>query len=359
MLWWVVVVLQWQRVRGVDTTWTSVVGDGGNAVGRAMAGVWAARAAVAATAVQRYVRAKWHGGWLEREGREVTGQSLRAATWNTQKLMVSRRWSGATNAKLEWLAQRLEDSNCDVVSLQELDGSLHTLRRLRRWLAVRGYEAAVLPGEGAVNGVAIAWRRDTLAMQGKAGALENRVLAVKLTRLADGMDFGVVTVHGIHGKEEDCCDQFREATGWLGGQEGGLLMGDLNRVPCVRWRAGAHVLGKADAFLRRWQGARGCTCCQTAQGGEEGEGEGAELIEDPRRRGTAEEHSTRVELRKGVAPRWTARLDQIWACGTEMGGWALDGLIRAETDGGGARGTRLISDHVWVEASRTGALYIM
>ena len=111
-------------------------------------------------------------------------------------------------------------------------------------------------------------------------------------------------------------------------------MGDLNRVPCVRWRIGAHALGKADVLLRRWQGARGCTCCQTAQRGDEKEGAGAELIEDPRRRGKAEEHYTRVEIRKGFAPRWTARLDQIWASGTEMGGWALDGLIRAETDGG-------------------------
>ena len=221
-VWWVIMVGQWQQARGVDTTWTSVVGDGGNAVGRAMAGVWAARAAVAATVVQRYIMRKWHGGWLEREGRELVCQSLRAATWNTQKLLVSRRWSGATNVKLEWLVQRLEDSQCDVVSLQEVDGSLHTLRRLRRWLAARGYEAAVLPGEGAVNGVAIAWRRDTLALQGNARALASRVLAVRLTRLADGMDFGVVAVHGMHGKVDDCCEQIREATGWLGGQKGGF-----------------------------------------------------------------------------------------------------------------------------------------
>ena len=143
---------------------------------------------------------------MEREGRETVFQSLRAATWNTQKLLVSKRLSAASSTKLEWLAQRLEDSQCDVVTLQEVDGSMHTLRRLRRWFAVRGYAVAVLPGEGAVNGVAIAWREATLALQGNARAFANRVLAVRLTRLADGMEFGVVTLHGIHGEEDHCCE---------------------------------------------------------------------------------------------------------------------------------------------------------
>ena len=205
---------------------------------------------------------------------------------------------------------------------------MHTLRRLRRWFAVRGYAVAVLPGEGVTNGVAIAWREATLALQGNARAVASRVLAVRLSRLADGMEFGVVTMHGMHGEEEDCCEQIREATGWLGGQAGGLLLGDLNRVPCVRWRAGEHTMGKADTLLRCWQGARGCACCQVPKGRDEEDGDGAELVEDPVRRGKAEGHFTRAELRKGLAPRWTARLDQIWASGTEMGGWKLEGLVR-------------------------------
>ena len=121
----------------------------------------------------------------------------------------------AAATKLAWLEQRLEDSACDVVALQELEGSMQALRRLRRWLLRRGYAAAVLPGKGAVNGVAVAWREDTVALQGNAIAVAERALAVRLTRLADGREFGVAALHGLHGQEDACCDQLRTVRRWL------------------------------------------------------------------------------------------------------------------------------------------------
>ena len=244
----------------------------------------------------------------------------------------------AAATKLAWLEQRSDDSACDVVCLQELDGSMQALCRLRRWLSSRGYAAAVLPGEGAVNGVAVAWREETVALQGNALAVAERALAVRLTRLADGREFGVAAVHGLHGVEEDCCKQLRTVRRCLNEQEGGILLGDVNRVPCTRLRAGVHELSKEDELLRSWQGPGGCTCCNATVDPQDADLDWAELVEDATQRGATCRHFTRAESRRGQAPRWTARLDQIWAIGAETGGWSLQGIITAEGRGVAERG---------------------
>ena len=243
----------------------------------------------------------------------------------------------------------------DVLALQELDGSLQALRKFRRWMAARGYAVAGLPGEGATNGVAIAWRESTISARGGALAIADRALAARLTRLADGAEFGAVALHGKHGNDEGCCAQLGETRRWLGGQAGGLLLGDINRVLCKLWRSGEHKLGKADAMLRAWQGAGGCVCCgaKATDDAADAELDCAEVVEDAKKRGRHCQHFTRAEVRRGQEPRWTARLDQIWATGAEMGGWSLDGLVKAVVDGGEGRFQRLISDHAWVEATRT------
>ena len=60
---------------------------------------------------------------------------------------------------------------------------------------------------------------------------------------------------------------------------------------------------------------------------------------------------THVEIRAGRDPAWTARLDQIWATGAQMGGWSLLPTVRPTMHDGGREGW--LSDHVWVEAART------
>ena len=117
---------------GVDTTWVTAAGDEVNSVGRAMMSVWLARAAVAAAYVQRFLRRRWHGGWLAPERKESSAQKLCVATWNTQRLHMGRKATNASRAKLEWLEQRLTDAELDVLALQELEGSLQALRKFRR-----------------------------------------------------------------------------------------------------------------------------------------------------------------------------------------------------------------------------------
>ena len=249
-----------QGTDGSPTAWNSVAGGLSSAVGRAMHGVYLARVAVAATVVQRWIRRRWHGGWIVRDRGHAVRGLLRAATWNTQGLRVSLRLSTSAAVKLEWLATRLEESEVDVLTLQELTGSMFVLRTLRRWLARRGYAAAVLPGNGSKNGVCIAWKEATMELCGNANAVAERTLAARLHLTADGSELGVVGMHGCH-EEEKNVEQLRAAMVWLEARNGGVLMGDINRVPCVKWRRSAHVLTAADRVLRRWQGTLGCACC--------------------------------------------------------------------------------------------------
>ena len=67
---WGVLLAQICGAHGVETTWVTTAGDEVNSVGRAMMSVWLARAAVAAAYVQRFLRRRWHGGWLAQERRE-------------------------------------------------------------------------------------------------------------------------------------------------------------------------------------------------------------------------------------------------------------------------------------------------
>ena len=72
--------------------------------------------------------------------------------------------------------------------------------------------------------------------------------------------------------------QLSAATSWLA-VEGSLLVGDLNRVPCVKWRRECtnYVLNADDKMLRGLLGANGCTCCQGD--GSWAEGVAASLLE--------------------------------------------------------------------------------
>ena len=79
-----------------ETGWDSVRGGLTDAVGRAVCGVWTARATVAATRIQRMVREQWAGGWLGDSMVEKKPLSLTVATWNTRKLKMSLRLSLAS-----------------------------------------------------------------------------------------------------------------------------------------------------------------------------------------------------------------------------------------------------------------------
>ena len=192
---------------------------------------------------------------------------IRVASWNVRKLRVGVRLSASAQEKMAWLDERLVDTRVDLVALQELDGSMHVLRRLRRWFAPRGFEVAVLPSGS--RGVAVAWRTEVFASRGDAKALADCTLGVPLTRLAYAAAVGVVCMHGPHESEAAVEVQLRSAAVWLEAQEGGLLLGDLNRVVCTSWRrSAAFVVKTAYKLLRAWRNSRGCkavrvahTCC--------------------------------------------------------------------------------------------------
>ena len=197
--------------------------------------------------------------WEQTEGGD--GLSLLQASWR----------------KLDWLEERLTERRPLVVVLQEVTGTRRQLRRgLRKWLADRGFASEVLPGEGRgagdtvgrVNGQVVAVDAQRARIEGPAKQrrlerLDVRVAAVQVRRKgeADATPFGVVAMYGLHpgdaervdeqGRRGACFErQLERAERWLDLQGGGVLVGDLNRVPHADWRAGRHVLNTGDKALK-------------------------------------------------------------------------------------------------------------
>ena len=179
-----------------------------------------------------------------------------------------------------------------VVGLAEVTGVFEDMRGLRKWFRGKGYLIQFLVGEKAPcreervqevegreakgnNSVVVAYRRDAVTCM-SFERLATRVLAVELWSKAEKRARRVVVMHGLHEEiravDEDrgvvpawsFRTQLREARGWLGAR-GGLLLGDLNRVPCKRWRMGESVreLDVADRELREVVGWS-CSCCTPA-----------------------------------------------------------------------------------------------
>ena len=201
--------------------------------------------------------------------------------------------------------------------------------------------------------MAMAWRASSWTANGTVKALAPRVLGVELRRLADGKLVRVVGLHGMHGEEEKSVQQMLAAGAFVKKGRGGLVVGDMNRVACARWRVAKQGLSTADRVLRGWLGEKGCRCCQKG-GGDAIEGEGEIPGEIVEREGdlqlTDGERFTRFRVDKGRCMEGTARLDQIWAFGDEVGAWKLGRAIIPRR-GGGDR-SRCLTDHSWVEASR-------
>ena len=320
----------------------------------------------------RFTTACWNGRALE--------AALAISRSGTEEAAMTRR-------KLAWLETFLarEGDGPDLLFILEVNGNVHDFKPLRRWFRLRGYDAVFLVGEPAEeggskhsNGVVAAVRSSTTVLvptddSGKRAALFERVCCRHMRVVARAKEESLERVfhcmHGLHGPQrlQDAglrcpatgrllrggeaelrwADQFRAAQErWLtdSNHYGFMLVGDLNRVPCTRWRSdeagevrSAATLNSDDLILRKASGFR-CRCCAIA-----GEGEGSESIVG----GTGEKMGqpgwTRRATRQGrFAPR-RARLDVAVAFGGERGKWR-EHEPEFATDADGAA----LSDHAMV-----------
>ena len=177
------------------------------------------------------------------------------------------------------MAQTLASTAPDVVFLAEVHGTISEMNRgLRTWARRLGYVARFLPGEGGsgrevdsgshANGMVVLGRMDAGAFaSGDRKAtlrVEERVFGVQWIAKADGRCRRIAAVHGLHG-EGDCSFsvQLQAAFDWLEEDGGGLLVGDLNRVPCKNWRSSGRLLDEDDVALRGWTGWT-CACCKVS-----------------------------------------------------------------------------------------------
>ena len=192
---------------------------------------------------------------------------------------------------------------------------------VRRWFRRRGYECRTLAGEGSdgagtANGIVIAVRTGFGRPLGFA-RLAERVLGVEVWSKHERRARRVVGMHGF--SEDKPGRRFRQqlvaADTWLMERGGGLLVGDLNRVPCRRFRAGQHTLNAGDAALRRWLGWS-CACC----GGGLGRRQGFQLVGH-------DEAATAVTRTRRAGDEPSACIDMVVAVGGEASMWAPAALI--------------------------------
>ena len=279
--------------------------------------------------------------WRDREShpREAAGLDKHA---------LSRR-------KLIWLAELLATSQPVCVFVAEVEGSVSSLRLLRTWFRRFGYRMRWLlddTGEGdSAEGKVVHLNVMVMAVRsGEASVLQSRRLAprtwgVEVQLSATLQRFAAVGCHGMHAPRAGLHGQQRQtfrtqleaAHDWLGPLGGGLLCGDLNRVPCSRWRSSGAALTADDRALRELTGWV-CTCCERG-----------------RQRRVALGMFVGDQLDQNGAPRWTrqhgvqrARIDVGVAFGPNREMWSRGGEVASQWFAADGRGT-MLSDHVAVE----------
>ena len=293
------------------------------------------------------------------------------AVWNAERLDAKGLGGGSACSaecrdKRRWIEEYIDGAEPDVVGILEVIANLKQLRTIRKWLRPRGYEAALLAGEGgsrrepgvftSTNAIIVAVRRSTVQLV-SYGRRAERVIGVEVRVKAERRLQRVCFMHGLHGTVKSDGDvpgehpvrsfphQLLQAKAWLAEKGGGLLLGDMNKVPCRSWRCSGCDLTGDDRILRA-QAGWCCTCCQ-----EEGEqvasdaeivgGTGAAL-------GVHHTHLRRTfDLSSGHGCAAESRLDYAVAVGTDVSAWSLGRQLRSERDNG-----RLIADHELVEANR-------
>ena len=322
---------------------------------------------------------------------------VRVAFWNTGQLHGSCGWASAngagkandpdnpseaalmaaTRSKLDWLRGQMEAEGPDILFLFEVNGSRAVWTPLRKWFDGLGYKASLICAKGArKNGVVVAARKATGRME-SVSRLAERTVGVEWRAKTGGRRFRAVGLHGfsIESQRDDfdehdvpirqChAEQLRAAREWVDEASGGIIGGDFNRVPCVKWRArqtggtangsdtaaAATRLSDDDLRVRDITGWR-CSCCVEA-------GEQPAVCSLIRRAGAEDMNEapafTRWRTSAGRFGEASSAIDYVVQSGGEMGRWKQRHVLRCERQD--ARGAvKAVSDHAYVvvEAKRS------
>jgi len=81
------------------------------------------------------------------------GKGLKVAVWNAERFDAKGMCGGSACSaecrdKRRWIEEYIDGAEPDVVGILEVIASLKQLRVIRKWLRPRGYEVALLAGEG-------------------------------------------------------------------------------------------------------------------------------------------------------------------------------------------------------------------
>ena len=296
---------------------------------------------------------------------------IKVAAWNAER-MDAKGFAGGAGAsyacrvKRAWLEEYLEGALPDVLGVTEIIANVRQLKGIRKWFRPKGYEVVLLAGEGGsrrdpdvhsnTNAILVAVRRSTIQLV-NYGRRAERVLGVEVRVKAERRLQRVCFIHGLHGVTTSHGDvagehpvrsfafQLTQAKDWLLEKGGGMLIGDLNKVPCSRWRASGAPLTDDDKLLRRRAGWK-CACCPAGDAGVDTDAEvvGGGGVRD----GVLfTRHSRTFTLSEGHGSEGESRIDYPVAFGADIGAWSL-GLQQIAAQGNG----RLVSDHMLIEATR-------
>jgi ribonuclease HI len=291
-------------------------------------------------------RRAWNAAMRAARGNTAAKDEIEVAWWNARVLAAGG--DAAAAEKLEWLLATLNDRRPAVVFLFEVLGDYVQFRRLRKRLTSARYSAVFLPGEtdGKRDGVVVAVDMKQARMR-KTWRVAERTLAAKVTFKGEAADEVIVGTHGVTSAKGTARPitrfkaQLRQGAA-VADPAGGLLLGDLNYVPCSSWRRACTPMNSADLALRALTGWR-CECCEAPS---DGEGGGAYIVGGDAGVMNDELRGwTRYATSEGAWGEPTSRIDVALAF-DDTGCWTLG---PAETPqrarpGGGARVA--LSDHL-------------
>ena len=289
-----------------------------------------------------------------------------AAFWNTQGVHVKCGYDGMgkeerrrTGDKLDFLdAQLLVDRPC-VLFLFEVSGTAKERRPIIAWLSKRKYTAHFVAGCSGLNGIVVAVDRGQgRIVDGKTVTLAERAVGVEVRCIADKQVRRFVGLHGINqettGAQIDkdglpigrsFARQLHEVVEWTEA-EGGVIVGDFNRVMCERWRSAQYRLTADDRRVRDAAGWR-CACCDAGCRG----GVGAAVV-GIAAHGDGSPSHTRWQTLRGRRMDSTARIDYAICRGLERGEWRERSALPPDV-GESKSGFWTVSDHAYVTIERS------